>query len=76
MMSARGIYSNSYENGGDTLKNALIKNALKEAGLAQWKLAKILGMGETTLSRKFREDLPEEEQLRIVSIIKKEAAHE
>ena len=44
------------------MKNTLIKEALKKAGLTQWELARILGVGETTLSRRFRDDLPEEEQ--------------
>lgn len=57
------------------MKNALIRNALKKAGLAQWELARLLGIGETTLSRKFRDDLPEEEQLAIVKKIE-EAKHE
>ena len=51
------------------MKNSLIKEALRKAGLTQWELARILGVGETTLSRRFRDDLPEEEQLEIVKQI-------
>lgn len=40
-----------------------------EAGLKQWELAKLLGVSESVLSRKLREELPLTEQEEIVAII-------
>ena len=41
-----------------------------KSNMKQWELAELLQISEFTLSRKFRKELPEEEQKRIVSIIK------
>ena len=35
----------------------------------QWKLARLLGVSEITVWRRLREELPEEEQDRIVALI-------
>jgi len=51
--------------------NIKIRNALKETGLHQWELALLLGVGESTLVRNLRKELPEEEQERIISLIHK-----
>ena len=51
------------------MKNVTIREALEKSGLKQWELAKLLKMSEFTLSRKLREELPEEEQNEIVRII-------
>ena len=50
--------------------NQRIREALTEAGLCQWELALFLGMGETTLSRYLRQELPEEEQDKIINLIR------
>lgn len=42
-----------------------------EAGMKQWEVARLLGLGESALSRKLRDELPEEEQDRIVALIEK-----
>ena len=55
------------------MKNAKIKMALAENNLRQWQLARIMHVNEYTLSRKFRDDLPEEEQNRIVELIRQYA---
>lgn len=52
------------------MANKIIKEALKEAGITQWKLADILCIHENTLCRKLRHELPIDEQQRIVGIIK------
>lgn len=57
------------------MKNALIRNALQETGMKHWELADLLGIGETTLCRKLRHELPMDEQLAIVKKIE-EAKHE
>lgn len=51
------------------MTNKIIKEALKEAKMAQWKLADILCIHENTLCRKLRHELPIGEQQRIVAII-------
>lgn len=56
--------------------NQRIREALKEAGLRQWQLARIMGMGETTIVRYLREELPEEEQDKIIDLIMKHKKEE
>ncbi len=51
------------------MKNEKIKIALMKSGLRQYELACIMGISETTLGRRLREELPEEEQDRIVKLI-------
>ncbi len=43
-----------------TRPNQEIRNALKLYGFTQWDLCKALGIGETTLYRRLRDELPEE----------------
>ena len=50
--------------------NMKIRVAMLEASLPQWKLAVLLGMHEGSLSRKMRYEMTEEEQDRIVKLIK------
>lgn len=52
------------------MKNMLIRAALKKANMKQWELADILNVSEFTLSRKLRKELPEDDQQRIVSVIR------
>ena len=51
------------------MKNARIKVALIENGMKQWQLAQLMGVHEATLSKRMREELPAEEQDRIVNLI-------
>lgn len=53
--------------------NKKIKIQLAISGLRQWELAELLNVSESVLCRKLRRELPEEEQQRIVSIIKEHA---
>lgn len=53
------------------MQNAQIREALKKNGLCQWQLAKRLGINESVLSRRLREELPEEETKRILEVIEK-----
>ncbi len=53
------------------MKNKKVKMAMAEAGMKQWELAQLLGIHEGTLSRKFRLELPAEEQDQIVELISK-----
>lgn len=45
-----------------TRANQDIRDMLKDNGLAQWDLCKALGIGETTLYRRLRDELPEDQK--------------
>ncbi len=49
--------------------NKDIRNLLKKTGMAQWELAELLNMAESTLCVKLRRELPEEEQQKIIAVI-------
>ena len=51
------------------MKNEMIRKALKDSGMKQWELAEMLGISEFTLSRKLRNELPQEEKDRILNLI-------
>lgn len=51
------------------MTNQKIRIAMYDNHITQWKLARILGVSESTVWRLLREELPEEEQTRIVRII-------
>lgn len=52
------------------MENILIRQALLTTGTKNYELAEMLGVSEWTLSRKLRKELPEEEQERIIALIK------
>jgi len=52
------------------MKNRVIREELKKRGIRQWELAKKLHIAESTLTRHLREELPEEEQERILEVLK------
>ena len=54
------------------IKNKKIKDCLMLHGVRQWELAKLLNVSEFTLSRKLRNELPEDEQKKICEIIERE----
>ena len=51
------------------MKNKRIKMTLMEHELTQYDLSKLLGMSETSVYRLLRDELPDEEQDRIVKLI-------
>ena len=51
------------------MTNMKVRMAMMENGLKQWEVARLLGIHEAVLSRKMRDELPEEEQDRIVQVI-------
>ena len=53
------------------MKNKRIRIKLVERELTQYDLAKLLGVSETTVYRRLRDELPEEEQDRIINMIEK-----
>ena len=50
-------------------KNANIRIALIEADMAEYELAELLGIADTSLSRQLRRELPEKEQQDIIAKI-------
>ena len=52
------------------MNNKRIRDALYHANMKQWHLAKLLNIREETLTRKLRDELPLDEQKRIVNLIK------
>jgi len=55
------------------LNNMMIRIKLLEHNKRLWWLAQILGISESTLTRRLRDELPEEEQVRIVNLIEEHA---
>ena len=51
----------------------MIRIKLLEHNKRLWWLAQILGISESTLTRRLRDELPEEEQVRIVNLIEEHA---
>lgn len=51
------------------MKNMRIRNALRIADMRYWQLAEALGVSEMTLTRRMRNEMPDEEQDRIVALI-------
>ena len=57
------------------MTNMIIRKTLLATGTKYWQLARdILGISEATLSRKLREELPEDEQREIAAKIEAYAA--
>ena len=56
------------------MNNTRIRNALFQNNTKYWQLARIMGVSEATLSRRLRDELPDDEQARIVRLIEREAA--
>ena len=52
------------------MKNVRVREELKKNDMKNWKLAELMGIGETTLCRRLRNELPEEEQNRIIALIR------
>lgn len=51
------------------MTNVKVRVKMIESDIKQWELAKLLGISESVLSRKLRDELSEEEQDRIVKAI-------
>lgn len=51
--------------------NVEIRTAAKSAGVTQWRIAEAMQIGETTLCRRMRTELPETEKRKILKIIEK-----
>lgn len=53
------------------MNNIRIRTKMFENDIKQWEVARVLGISESVLSRKLRNELSEEEQDRIVEAIEK-----
>ena len=51
------------------MTNIKIRTKMLEKGIKQWQLGKMLGKSEATVYRMLREELPEDEQEKIISLI-------
>lgn len=56
------------------MKNERIRQELKSIGMKQWQLADLMGISEQTICRKFRKELPQAEQERIIALIRNSVA--
>ena len=54
-----------------TKPNQDIRDMLKDNGLTQWDLCKALGIGETTLYRRLRDELPEDQKQEYMKVIER-----
>ncbi len=52
------------------MTNEKVRTALFVNNVRQWRLAEKLGVSESVISRKLRTELPDEEQQKLVEIIK------
>ena len=51
------------------MSNEKVRKALRVHDVKQWELAKMLGIAEATLSRKLRDELPDDEQDELIRMI-------
>ena len=54
-----------------TKPNQDIRDMLKDNGLTQWDLCKALGIGETTLYRRLRDELSEDQKQEYMKVIER-----
>lgn len=52
------------------VNNERIRSALRASGMKYYVLAELLGISDFSLSRKLRKELPDDEQERIISLIR------
>lgn len=53
------------------VKNIRLRIEMAKEGIKQWELARALGISESNLSRRLRDELPEEEATRYIKAIRK-----
>ena len=52
------------------MKNLELKKAAKAAGIPLWRIADAIGVGEATMPRKLRHEVPENEKKQLLNLIK------
>lgn len=58
------------------MTNLKIRVVMSDNHITQWKLARLLGVSESTVWRMLREELPEEEQDAIIAKIEEVTNHD
>ena len=58
------------------MTNERIRKVMKDKNLKQWQVAEMIGVSETTMVRKMRNELPKAEQDRIIRMIKESGKKE
>ena len=58
------------QKGRVSMNNLEIRQAMKERRMFNYELAELMGISEFTLSRKLRNELPQEEKERILNLIR------
>ncbi len=53
------------------MKNMQIRQNAETSRVKLWEIAEVLGITDSTLSRKLRKELPDDEQERILAIIER-----
>ena len=51
------------------MKNLELRKAAKAAGIPLWRIADAIGVGEATMTRKLRHELPENEKKQLLNLI-------
>lgn len=51
------------------MKNTEIRTLVKTTGVKMWQIADVLGVADTTLCRKLRKELPQDQKAKILDII-------
>lgn len=52
------------------MANLELRKSAKAAGIPLWRIADALGIGEATMTRKLRHELPENEKKQLLDLIK------
>ena len=52
------------------MKNLELRKAAQAAGIPLWRIADAIGVGEATMTRKLRHELPENEKKQLLNLIK------
>ena len=52
------------------MQNLELRKAAKAAGIPLWRIADAIGVGEATMTRKLRHELPENEKKQLLNLIK------
>ena len=52
------------------MKTLELRKAAKAAGIPLWRIADAIGVGEATMTRKLRHELPENEKKQLLNLIK------
>lgn len=51
------------------MENVILRERARERGVKMWELAEGLGITDSTLSRKLRRELPEQEQKQLLQMV-------